>query len=125
MRRTVELIPSQPMTALPRNITFDCADALASSAFIRHRILNYSDAPGAERVSAPVHDALCVASLVHPEVLTEVYDWPVNVETRGEHTLGETVFDSRPWVRESRIAHVALRADAQIFAQFLADAFTP
>ena len=99
--------------------------ALASSAFIRHRILNYSDAPGAERVSAPVHDALCVASLVHPEVLTEVYDWPVNVETRGEHTLGETVFDGRPWVRESRIAHVALRADAQIFAQFLADAFTP
>lgn len=98
--------------------------ALASSAFIRHRILNYSDAPGAEQVSAPVHDALCVAYLVHPEVLTEIHHWPVNVETRGERTMGETVFDSRPWIQKTRPAHVAQCADAQIFARFLADAFS-
>lgn len=97
--------------------------ALASSAFIRHRIVNYKDAPGAQRLDAPVHDALCVAYLVHPEVLSELHDWPVHVETRGEHTIGQTVFDSREWSREPRNARVALRADAQIFVQFLADAF--
>jgi inosine-uridine nucleoside N-ribohydrolase len=98
--------------------------ALASSAFIKYRIVNYSDAPGAEKVSAPVHDALCVASLVHPEVLSDVHLYPVHVETRGEFTLGEMVMDARPWSESKRNARVALCADAQIFVQFLADAFS-
>ncbi|MEO6942005.1 MAG: nucleoside hydrolase [Terrimesophilobacter sp.] len=97
--------------------------ALASSAFIRHRIENYRDAPGAQRTDAPVHDALCVAYLVHPDILIDVKEWSVHVETRGEFTLGQTVFDSREWSSERRNARVALRADAQTFVQFLSDAF--
>ncbi len=99
--------------------------ALASSAFIRHRIVAGRDEPGVETSAVPVHDALCIAYLVHPEVLQEVGEYAVTVETRGHHTLGETVMDARPWSTMPRNAKVALRANAQIFVQFLTDAFRP
>ncbi|MEO8093971.1 MAG: nucleoside hydrolase [Pseudolysinimonas sp.] len=94
-----------------------------SADLIRHRIRNYPDDPAATRLTAPVHDALCIAALVHPEVLTELVDGSVHIETRGEFTLGEMVLDTRPWRTEPNNARVALRADAQIFSRFLADAF--
>lgn len=97
--------------------------ALASSSIIRHRIMNYPAAEGAEKQSAPVHDALCVALLAHPEVIVDAQSWPVHVETRGEHTLGQTVMDQRAWSPQARNARVALCADAQIFVRFLSDAF--
>jgi inosine-uridine nucleoside N-ribohydrolase len=98
--------------------------ATGSAALVRHRIEHYPDDPAAERLTAPVHDALCVAALVRPDVLTEVIDATVHVETAGVHTLGEMVADVRPWRTEPANARVALRADAQIFVDFLADAFT-
>ncbi|HEV7743039.1 MAG TPA: nucleoside hydrolase [Pseudolysinimonas sp.] len=97
--------------------------ATGSAALIRHRIEHYPDDPAAARLTAPVHDALCVAALVRPEVLTEVVEGVVHIETAGEHTLGEMVLDTRPWRTGPPNARVAMRADAQIFAQFLADAF--
>jgi inosine-uridine nucleoside N-ribohydrolase len=97
--------------------------ATGSAALIRHRIQHYPDDPAAVRATAPVHDALCVAALVHPEVLTEVVEGTVHVETAGERTLGEMVLDTRPWRDEPANARVALRADAQIFSRFLTDAF--
>ncbi len=99
--------------------------ALASSALIRHRIVHYPDAPGAVKLTAPVHDALCIAALIHPEVLQEVGEYTAHVETAGVHTLGELVLDSRGWRTEPSNVRVALRANAQLFAQFLADAFLP
>lgn len=97
--------------------------ATGSAALIRHRIENYPDDPAAPRLTAPVHDALCIAALVHPEVLTEVVEGVVHVETRGEHTIGEMVLDTRSWRTGTANARVALRADAHIFSSFLADAF--
>jgi len=98
--------------------------AVASSQIIRHRILNYPGDVEAEKVSAPVHDALCVAAVVHPEVLSDIHHWPVHVETRGEHTMGQTVMDSRAWSPQTRNARVALCADAQVFSRFLTNAFS-
>jgi len=128
--RDVLLVPLDATHSAP--LGFDDCDrfdeigspaATGSSALIRHRIANYPDDPAAERLTAPVHDALCIAALVHPEVLTEVVEGTVHVETRGERTLGEMVLDTRAWRPDPANARVALRADAQIFAQFLADAF--
>jgi len=99
--------------------------AIGTSALIRQRIGTYPDAPDAEKITAPVHDALCVAYLVHPEVITDAGHYPVHVETSGEQTLGAMVVDARPWTTETANARVTKRADAQIFANFLADAFAP
>lgn len=94
--------------------------ALATDALVRGRIEAYSKQG---ETGAPVHDALCIAYLVHPEVLRDLHEWPVHVETRGERTIGQTVMDSRDWAGDTPTARVALRADAQLFAQFLTDAF--
>lgn len=128
----VTLVPLDATHSAPLSIAdcdaFDAIGspaALAASSFIRHRITSGRDEPGVELAATPVHDALCVAFLVHPEVLEEVGDYAVSVETRGHHTFGETVMDARPWSTAPRNARVALRADAHIFAQFLSDAFRP
>lgn len=99
--------------------------ALGTSKLIRHRIGHYPDAPDAAKLTAPVHDAMCVAYLVHPEVTTQWVEHPVHIETRGERTLGAMIVDNRPWSNEAPNARVAKRANAQVFVQFLADAFTP
>ncbi len=97
--------------------------AIASSQIIRQRILNYPDAPDAVKRSAPVHDAICIAYLVRPDVLEDVGRYRVHVETTGTHTLGEMVIDTRLWSDSVPNARVALRANAQIFSAFLSDAF--
>lgn len=99
------------------------AAATASSALIRHRIL-HENGQDAEHPTTAVHDALCIASLVDPDVLTEVNEYTVHVETAGTYTIGETVLDSRSWRTEPANARVALRADPKQFADFLADAFS-
>jgi len=102
--------------------------ATGTSSLLRHRIGHYPDAPDAPdaaKLTAPVHDALCVAYLVHPEVILESEEHPVHVETRGDRTLGAMLVDNRPWSSDVPNALVAKRADAQVFAQFLADAFAP
>lgn len=125
--RDVTLVPldathSAPLTVehCDRFRAIGTPAAIATDALVRGRIEAYSKQG---ETGAPVHDALCIAYLVHPEVLSDVHDWPVHVETRGERTMGQTVMDARDWAGDKPTARVALRADAQIFADFLADAF--
>jgi purine nucleosidase/ribosylpyrimidine nucleosidase len=68
--------------------------------------------------AAPVHDALCVAYLLHPEVVTTRH-LHVRVETQGTRTIGRTVIDTRTHDSEPPNAHVAFDADAGAFVQFL------
>ncbi|WP_372501335.1 nucleoside hydrolase [Streptomyces meridianus] len=74
-------------------------------------------------MSSPVHDPLCVACLVRPDVITESVEAFVHVETTGSRTLGELVVDTRPWCREPPTATVALRASAGVYRDFLRTAF--
>ncbi len=97
---------------------------IASAGLIRHRIDGYDGDPTSRPDAAPVHDALCLAAIVHPEVITSSVEATVSVETRGELTIGATVVDARPWRTRRSNAHFALRADEQLFARFLADAFS-
>lgn len=91
----------------------------AAAALIGRRIDAYSAGRGvAADDAAPVHDALCIAYLVHPEVVTTRH-LHVRVETTGARTVGRTVMDLRTHDSEPPNAHVALSADAPLFGRFL------
>jgi purine nucleosidase len=65
--------------------------------------------------SMALHDPLAVGiSLDHS--LVTMSRGPVHVETRGDHTRGQTVFDLRPWaVQPPSNTQVALEVDADRF----------
>lgn len=68
--------------------------ATAAARFIGRRIGAYdANQPMAEAGAAPVHDALCVAYLVDPSVITTRFVH-VAVETQGVLTVGRTVVDT-------------------------------
>jgi inosine-uridine nucleoside N-ribohydrolase len=95
----------------------------AAAAFIDHRIGAYDTLqPMDIRNSAPVHDALCVAYLVDPSIVTGQRAH-VDVETHGELTLGRTVFDIHTRFGNEPNAFVAFDADAPRFVSMLLETF--
>ena len=78
-----------------------------------HRKMGY---PG-----APVHDAVAVAALVRPEILT-MQDMYVAVETQGEYCRGATIGDFRGIAGKAPNAKVILDIDRQAFADLLVEA---
>ena len=97
--------------------------ARATETFVTRRINSYEamqkmDIPN----SAPVHDALCVAALVEPDILT-IKRCHVAVETAGALTLGRTVVDTHQRSRQEPNADVALDADAARFVGMLMEIF--
>jgi inosine-uridine nucleoside N-ribohydrolase len=98
----------------------------AAAAFLGHRI-NQDQTPDRlkSEPSAPVHDPLCIAYVVRPDVITSARRFPVSVETAGEQTLGQLIIDARPWTPEPANATVALTASAEVFREVLLEAFAP
>lgn len=96
----------------------------AAAMLLRHRIA-YDQTPQdlKDEPSAPVHDPLCVAYLIRPEVITSSGAFPVTVETTGEHTLGQLIVDSRPWSKDPVTATVAFSASVDVFREVLTEAF--
>jgi inosine-uridine nucleoside N-ribohydrolase len=95
----------------------------AAASFIEGRIAAYDTLQPMDTAgSAPVHDALCVAYLVDPSVVTgeRVH---VDVETRGELTLGRTVMDRHGRFGTEPNAFVAFDADAPKFVSMLLETF--
>jgi len=95
----------------------------ASAAFIEGRIQAYDALQPMERPSsAPVHDALCIAYLVDATVISgrEVH---LDVETRGELTVGRTVMDTQGRFGREPNAFVAFAADAPKFVAMLLETF--
>ncbi len=72
--------------------------------------------------SAPVHDPLCVAWLADPTILSTRF-LHVDVETRGEHTLGRTVIDVSSRSGKPANCHVAFNADRAKFVAMLMEVF--
>ncbi|WP_068315553.1 nucleoside hydrolase [Polycladidibacter hongkongensis] len=73
--------------------------------------------------SAPVHDALCIAHLLHPEVIT-LEEHHVDVECEGRLTVGQTVIDTRKRGRGQPNCKVAFDADAGLFVDTLIKTFS-
>jgi inosine-uridine nucleoside N-ribohydrolase len=95
----------------------------ATETFVTRRINSYEamqkmDIPN----SAPVHDALCVAALVEPDIIT-TKRCHVAVETSGTLTLGRTVVDTHHRSRLAPNAEVAFDANADQFVAMLMEIF--
>jgi inosine-uridine nucleoside N-ribohydrolase len=94
----------------------------AASRFIG-RCIAFCDQIGRmPRGTAPVHDALCVAFLVDPSIIT-TRRAHVDVETNGELTIGRTVIncDQRPGMVPD--CDVAFGADGDRFLELLLQTF--
>jgi purine nucleosidase/ribosylpyrimidine nucleosidase len=104
--------------------TFAALDTPAGRAaadLITRRIDAYSANHGATvDQTAPVHDAVCVAYLVRPDIVTTRH-LHVTVDTAGPLTVGRTVIDTRPNATEAPNAHVAFTADARKLVDLLAE----
>ncbi len=109
----------------------DCRDlaalgtnaGLAASRFIEQRIHGYdTNQPTTAPGSAPVHDALCVAYLVEPDVIETEFRH-VDVETVGTLTVGRTVIDTRSSYNKPPNCHVAFGAKQQRFREILKETF--
>jgi len=91
----------------------------AAARFIGRRIGAYdANQPMAERGAAPVHDALCVAYLVDPAVITTEF-LHVAVETVGVLTVGRTVVDTNHRGGGAPNCHFAFGADRGKFCDML------
>jgi inosine-uridine nucleoside N-ribohydrolase len=124
--REVVVVPldathSAPLTAEDCAAFESSALGAAASGLIRHRLA--TDRAALAAGAAPVHDPMCVAYLVRPDLFTETVEAHVSVETAGARTLGELLVDTRPWRPEPANATVALRASTAVYREFLGEAF--
>ena len=95
----------------------------AAAAFVEGRITAYDTLQPMDTAhSAPVHDALCVAYLVDPTIVTG-RPAHVDIETRGELTVGRTVIDTHARFGREPNAFVAFDADAPKFVSMLLETF--
>jgi inosine-uridine nucleoside N-ribohydrolase len=96
---------------------------IAASRFIGRRIGGYTaNQPMTEPDAAPVHDAVCVAYLVAPEVITTRHHH-VAVETQGALTIGRTVVDTNRRGDGEPNCHFAFHADRALFVDMLLEIF--
>ena len=93
----------------------------AAADLITRRIDAYSVNHGVKiDQTAPVHDAVCAAYLVRPDIVTTQH-LHVTVDTASPLTVGRTVIDTRPNATEAPNAHVAFTADARILVDLLVE----
>jgi inosine-uridine nucleoside N-ribohydrolase len=98
----------------------------AASSLIHRRIAAHDgDQPLDPEHTAAVHDAVCVACLVRPDVLRRAARYHVDVETAGELCIGRTVIDTHRRSGKEPNATVALGGDAEVFVGFLKSTFGP
>jgi inosine-uridine nucleoside N-ribohydrolase len=96
----------------------------AAATVVERRIAGYgATQPMTLPDSAPVHDALCVAAIVDPAVITP-HPFHVDVETTGELTVGRTVIDTHRRRGAAPNADVALDADGEKFVRLLMETFS-
>ena len=97
----------------------------AAAEFIGHRIVVHDEHQRQSIPhSTPVHDALAVASLVEPQLITR-HRYHVAVETRGDLTVGRTVVDTQGRGGTAPNCDVAFDADAAGFISLLLRSFAP
>jgi inosine-uridine nucleoside N-ribohydrolase len=81
-----------------------------AAELIAYRISGYeANQPTGVPATAPVHDAVCIAALVDPSIITTIHA-NVVVETRGEFTVGRTVVDHERRTKRAANCHVVIIA---------------
>lgn len=95
----------------------------ATAKFIEQRIRAHDSSQPMEQLgTAPVHDALCVAFLLDPDVV-QLGDFHVDVETEGQLTVGRSVIDVHHRSGKPANARVALGASPRRFVEVLQQVF--
>ena len=95
----------------------------AAAELVEFRISGYeANQPTGVPQTAPVHDAVCVAALVDPQVIDTKF-LNVVIETRGDYTMGRTVVDHEKRTTRPPNCHVALGADRARFFDMLMTTF--
>lgn len=118
---THRALVSREQTQAMRDL--DTPAGKAAADIIEFRINGYqTNQPTGIPDTAPVHDALCIAYLVQPEVITTRHLNCV-IETKGEHTVGRTVVDHEYRTKREPNCHVALDADRMIFVVMMTKVF--
>ena len=98
-------------------------DPVKVARFTERRIQGYDSTQPMKRPNAaPVHDALAVASIVEPSVITTEF-LHVDVETHGTLTVGETVVDTNHRGGGEPNVHYAFGADEPRFVEILLETF--
>jgi inosine-uridine nucleoside N-ribohydrolase len=93
--------------------------AEAAAVFIEKRIQGYRAYQRLDNHdAAPVHDALCVAALLQPDIV-ETRPHFVAVETAGALTIGRSVIDTSFRSGNVANARVAFDADTERFGRFV------
>ena len=121
----------QRLTMVPLDATYqalftleNCAEferlgtpaGVATARFVRRRI---KAAQATARANAvPIHDVVCPAYLVHPDVITTRHV-NVVVETTSPLTVGRTVMDLRPGTDAVPNAYVAVSVDGAVLTDLL------
>jgi inosine-uridine nucleoside N-ribohydrolase len=93
---------------------------VAAARFIGRRL--DAEARTTTATATPVHDVMCPAYLVRPEVITTRH-LHVVVDTASPLTVGRTVMDLRPDTTVVPNAHVALQADGAALLDLLMETF--
>jgi inosine-uridine nucleoside N-ribohydrolase len=97
----------------------------ATATFVERRIRGYDEGQPMSRTgSAPVHDALCIAALVDPDIITTRHLY-VDVEVHGELTVGMTVVDVAGRAKREPTCHVAFDAHERRFVDMMLGCFGP
>ena len=90
---------------------------------IESRIRGYSvnDKDSADNALAPIHDALAVCSIIHPECLVDVVDVICHCDISRGFAYGETIIDWRHRVKfdEPANIHFAKHADRNVFTAWV------
>jgi inosine-uridine nucleoside N-ribohydrolase len=129
--RTITMVPLDATHAALVSLE-DCAALRAlgtpagdaAATFTERRIQGYDTTQPMKRPhAAPVHDALAVAAIVDRSVIT-THHLHVDVETRGELTVGETVVDTNFRSRREPNVDIALDADEAKFVAMLLETFS-
>lgn len=95
----------------------------AAARFTERRIHGYDTTqPMSRPHAAPVHDALAVAAIVDRSVISTQH-LHVDIETRGELTVGETVVDTNFRSQREPNVDVAFDADEPRFVAMLLETF--
>ncbi len=95
--------------------------AVATADFLAQRIAGYtSTQPMDVPASAPIHDALCIAYLIDPDILS-LTECNIHVDTLSPFTFGRTIFDVRNRGTRAPNGFVALHADRERFVELLFD----
>jgi inosine-uridine nucleoside N-ribohydrolase len=93
--------------------------AEAAAIFVEKRIQGYRAYQQLDdQDAAPVHDALCVAALLQPDIV-ETRPHFVAVETAGALTIGRSVIDTSFRSGKAANARVAFNADTARFGRFV------